>query len=304
MMNSKHFFLILTCIFFVDFNANAQDLLKKLDKEFTNIPLYEIATFKTTRIGLGQSIETRKKGALEISLYNRYWDKPNTQSQSFLADEVNTRYGLAFSFSDNFTIGFGYSNFDKISDGYLKYRIIRQRINSKKMPISITLVQNFSHRKFKNTNANLYSPNSSENRYAFSTQALIARKFSPELSLQVAPTFIHRATPNSSNDSKSQFAIGFGGRQKIGAHTSIVSEYFYVANTIKSMGTFNSFLVGINWEVSDLMLQFHLTNARNFAEDTFISQTTNNFNFKDPNLHFGFNATFILHTKKKKINKD
>ena len=48
-------------------------------------------------------------------------------------------------------------------------------------------------------------------------------------------------------------------------------------------------------------LQFHLTNVRNFAEDAFITQTANNFNFKDPNLHFGFNATFVLHTKKKKL---
>ena len=180
---------------------------------------------------------------------------------------------------------------------------MKQRINSKKAPVNITLVQNISHRKFKNTNANFYAPSSSENKYAFSTQALIARKFSPELSLQVSPTFIHRASSNSNSNPNSQFIIGFGGRHKIGAHTSVVSEYFYVANPVKSIDTFNSFLIGINWEVSDLMLQFHLTNARNFAEDTFMTQTTNNFNFKDPNLHFGFNATFILHTKKKKLKK-
>ena len=49
------------------------------------------------------------------------------------------------------------------------------------------------------------------------------------------------------------------------------------------------------------MLQFHATNARSFVEDTFITQTTNNFNTKDGNFHFGFNATFVLHTKKKKL---
>jgi hypothetical protein len=35
----------------------------------------------------------------------------------------------------------------------------------------------------------------------------------------------------------------------------------------------------------------------------FLTQTTNNFNFKDPNLHFGVNATYIIHTKKKKIKE-
>lgn len=302
MKNRKNTFLLLFCTFFIFFTIDAQDLLNKLDKEFTNSPLFEIATFKTTRIGLGQSIETRKKGALEISLYNRYWDKPNTQSQRFLADEVNIRYGLAYSFSDNFTFGFGYSNFDKISDTYVKYRLVKQKINSKKSPISITLLQSISHRVSDNANANFYGSATSSAKYAFATQALIARKFSPELSFQVSPTFIYRAASNNFDDTKTHFAIGFGGRQKIAAHTSIVSEYFYVANPVKSVNTFNSFLIGLNWEVSDLMLQFHLTNARNFAEDTFITQTTNNFNFKDPNLHFGFNATFILHTKKKKLN--
>ena len=81
------------------------------------------------------------------------------------------------------------------------------------------------------------------------------------------------------------------------------SVYNYVVNPVKSFDVYNTFMLGVNWEVSDLMLQFHLTNARNFAEDTFLTQTTNNFNFKDPNLHFGVNATYIIHTKKKKIKE-
>ncbi|WP_299045782.1 DUF5777 family beta-barrel protein [uncultured Polaribacter sp.] len=299
MKNRTHPFLILVLLFASHVSSNAQDLLKKLDKEHKDTLQYKIATFKTTRIGLGHSIETRKKGTLEISLYNRYWDKPNTQSQRFLADEVNTRYGLSYSFSNDFTVGFGYANFDKISDGFIKYKLAKQRVHDKKSPLSITLVQSLSHRKFDNANTNLYSPSSSENKYSFTTQALIARKFSPELSLQISPSFVYRASSNNNNNPNAQFAIGFGGRHKINTHTSIVSEYFYVVNPVKSIDTFNSFLIGINWEVSDLMLQFHLTNARNFAEDTFITETANNFNFKDPNLHFGFNATFILHTKKR-----
>ena len=154
-----------------------------------------------------------------------------------------------------------------------------------------------------NAAANLYGGNSSSSSYAFTSQALIARKFNPDLSIQITPTFIHRAATSLTNDTNNQFAIGFGGRHKIGGHASVVSEYFYVANPIKSIQTYNAFMVGVNWELSHLLLQFHVTNARNYAEDTFITQTTNNFNFNDPNLHFGFNATFVLHTKKKKLKK-
>ena len=301
-MKNKHIFKLLILFFIVVNNSiNAQGLLDKLDKEFPDKPVYEIATFKTTRIGLGHSIETRKKGALEISLYNRYWNIPNFDGQRFLADKVSTRYGLDYSLTDNFTIGIGYTNYDKISDGFFKYKLLKQQQNSNKGFVSLTLVQGISHRSIKNTNIGLYQTSNSTDKYAFTSQVLVARKINSEFSLQIAPTFIHRDANSSSNDPNNQFAVAFGGRHKIGGHASIVSEYFYVANPLKSIQTYNAFMVGVNWELSHLLLQFQVTNARNFAEDTFITQTRNNFNAEDGNFHFGFNATFVLHTKKKKL---
>lgn len=302
MMNKYIYKLSLLFFLVVGSSIQAQDLLDKLNTEFPNNTVYEIATFKTTRIGLGHSIETRKKGALEISLYNRYWNIPNFEGQRFLADVVSTRYGLDYAFSDNFTVGLGYTNHDKITDGFLKYKLLRQRKNSKKGFLSITLVQGASHRSIENTSGNIYEPTTtSSDKYAFTSQVLVARKFNSKLSLQVAPTFIHREKNLLTDDPNNQFAIAFGGRHKIGNHTAIVSEYFYVANPLKSIDTYNAFMVGVNWELSHLMLQFHITNARNFAEDTFITQTRNNFNAKDGNFHFGFNATWVLQTKKNKL---
>ncbi|WP_299061704.1 DUF5777 family beta-barrel protein [uncultured Polaribacter sp.] len=290
MKNKKTHQLLIVLFLIVNCSINAQDLLEKLNQEFPDTPVYEIATFKTTRIGLGHSIETRKKGALQISLYNRYWNFPTPRSERFLADKVSSRYGLEYAFSDNFTAGLGYTNFDEISDGFLKYRLLKQQKNNKKRYVSITLVQGFSHR------TNL----ANKDQFAFTSQALIARKINRDFSLQISPTFIHKQATLADIDPKSQFAIGFGGRHKIGGHTAIVSEYYYVANPLKSIDTYNAFMVGLNWEVGDLMVQLQVTNARNFAEDTFITQTAHNFNFKDPNLHFGFNVTFLLHTNKKK----
>ncbi|MDP5106733.1 MAG: DUF5777 family beta-barrel protein [Polaribacter sp.] len=304
-MKNKRIYQLLTIAFIV-FNSsiNAQNLLDQLDQEFPDKPVYEIATFKTTRIGLGHSIETRKKGALEISLYNRYWNIPNFEGQRFLADVVSTRYGLDYSFTDNFTLGLGYTNHDKITDGFVKYKLFKQRENSKKGVVSITLVQGFSHRTQENTGGTIYAPTTSSlNKYAFTSQVLVARKINSDFSIQIAPTFIHKEANSLNDDPNNQFVIGFGGRHKIGGHASIVSEYFYVANPLKSIQTYNAFMVGVNWELSHLLLQFQMTNARNFAEDTFITQTTNNFNAKDGNFHFGFNATFVLHTKKKKLSK-
>lgn len=302
-MTNKHIFKIVM-VFFVGVGSSlhSQNLLDQLNKEFPDNPVYEIATFKTTRIGLGHSIETRKKGTLEISLYNRYWNIPNFEGQRFLADVVSTRYGLDYAISDNFTWGLGYTNHDKITDSFFKYKLLKQRQHSKKGFASITLVQGFSHRKSKNTQGSIYQPsNTSTDQYAFTSQVLMARKLNSDFSLQITPTFIHREANSLTDDPKNQFAIGFGGRHKVGGHASIVSEYFYVANPLKSIDTYNVFMIGLNWEVSDLMLQFQITNARNFVEDTFITQSRNNFNSKDGNFHFGFNATYVLPTRKKKL---
>lgn len=299
-MKNKTTFQLIIFMFLMGFSSiNAQGLLDKLNKEFPDKPVFEIATFKTTRIALGHSIETRKKGALEISFYNRYWNIPNFQGQRFLADKISTRFGLDYAFSDDFTMGFGYTNHDKISDGFAKYRLIKQQKGKTKTPISVTLFQGISQRK--STNTSLYGGTSDVNKYAFTSQVLIAKKFNSNFSLQIAPTFIHRSASDLNNNPNNQFAIGYSGRYKVSGHASIVSEYYQVLNPLKSIATFNTFTVGVNWELSYLQLQFHITNARNFAEDTFITQTTNNFNFNDPNLHFGFNATFVLHTKKNKL---
>lgn len=301
-MKIKLLFTFVTLFFYNAPIIFAQDLLSELNKEFSNKPIYEIATFKTTRIAMLQSVETRSKGALELSIYNRYWNRPNTRSQDFLADEVCRRYGINYSFTDNFTVGIGYAYMDKVADGFFKIKILKQQQNSAAMPITFTFLQNFSIREATSHQVEFFGNSLAQNLFAYSTQLLIARKINQHLSLQIAPTLLGRFANNTTNNPNHQFAVVTGGRYKINGHTSVVAEYYYVANPLKNPDTFRPFLVGLNWEVSDLMLQFHLTNARTFTEESYISQTRNNFNFKNPNLHFGFNMTLLLHTKKNKLN--
>ena len=81
---------------------------------------------------------------------------------------------------------------------------------------------------------------------------------------------------------------------------SITSEWYYLSNPLNSIQTYDSFALGVNWELTDLMLQFILTNTPFMAEDGYITQTRNNFDTRDGNLYFGFNATLVLHLKKQK----
>ena len=136
------------------------------------------------------------------------------------------------------------------------------------------------------------------------TTFLVAKKITSNLSLQVSPTFIHRGLRRTTEDPLNVLAVGIGGRYKLGGHVSFVSEYYYVANPIESFDTYGPFSLGVNWELSDVMLQFMLTNSPLMVEDAFITGTRNNFNFKNPNLNFGFNFTYTFHLKNKLKNKN
>ncbi|MFK7747973.1 MAG: DUF5777 family beta-barrel protein [Kordia sp.] len=271
----------------------AQSLLDTLDNEPQILDNYTMSTFKATRISIGHSVETRKKNTLEISFMSRYWNIPNSNGRSFVADKMSARFGFDYGISDRLTFGIGYGVGvpTGILDSYLKYRLFRQTDNGN-TPFSVTLLQTASYRtRFIN---GIESRNDFGSKLAFTSQVLLARKFSRNFSFQIAPTFIHRASSRSPLDDLNHFAVGFGGRYKLGNHVSLVSEYYYVANELESRETFGAFSLGVNWEVSKLMLQFKMTNNPFFAEDTFITQTAKNFNTNDGNFFFGFHATYYI----------
>ena len=276
----------------------AQDgLLDILEKEHEGaVPQYISATFKSSRITFGHSVETRKKGILEVFAATRFWNTPAERSQSFGADKMNARIALEYSISDRLMTGIGGSTWDGLFDAFVKYRLVRQRTDKKGAPFGLTVFQNSSYNSSGLSNPNIEDDFS--NRLSFTTQLLIARKFNSNLSLQIAPTFIHRSALYTQDEKQNHLAIGFGGRYKLSHHVSLVSEYYTVFNPVDAIDTYGPFGIGVNWELGDVMLQFMLTNAPSMVESSFIAETRNNFNFKNPNLNFGFNFTYVIHFKR------
>lgn len=270
----------------------SQSLLDKLEKEPLDSIRYVMSTFKGTRVSIGHSIETRKKNTLEVSFMSRYWNTPEERSNAFIADRMCSRFGLDYGISDNFTIGIGAGAPNGIFDISLKHRLVQQRTDNSGIPFGITFFQNGTYRT--RSIVGIENRNTFGDKLAFTTQLLIARKFSRNFSFQISPTFIHRVSSNFSADPHNHFAIGFSPRYKLNNHVSIVSEYYYVANPLKSVTTYGAFVLGVNWEVSDLLLQFKMTNNQIFNEDGFITQTIRNFNTRDGNFFFGFHATYHI----------
>lgn len=304
-LNSKivYFFFIFLCS--LNYVRAQDDLFALLEKKTTDVPHYTQATFKANRLLITQSVETRKKNVLEINVITKYWNTPEETTSSFGADRVNTRFGLDYSFSDRFTAGLAVGSFDGTFNLLGKYRLVKQREDKKGSGIGITLVQSSSYltRSFNH----VILPDDSSERFSFASQVIFARKFDRNFSLQITPTYVHRTSQQfePDGDDNNHFAVGFGARYKLGGHVSIATEYYYVANRVSGIHAFDPFAIGVNWEVSDLILQFSLTNTRSFDEPTNITLTSQNFNFRDGNLHIGVSGTYVLHfrNKKKRQNK-
>ncbi|OEK07349.1 hypothetical protein A8C32_18100 [Flavivirga aquatica] len=291
-MTHNKYFLFFT-LMFAGGCIKAQSLLDELNKSYDGAPEYEIAIFKSSRISIGHSTETLKKGVLEIGARSRFWNIPDKESQSFVADKMNTRFSLEYGINDRLTFGTGITTLDGIFDTFLKYKIVRQQ--KKGFPFGITFFQNGAYQSKKPSIGDIHASGAFEDKLAFTSQLLVSKKVTPQFSVQVSPTFIHRASSVFEEDPSNHFALGIGGRYKIGGHVSIVSEYYNVFNSIKSRDTYNAFSLGVNWELSDVMLQFQMTNTRSVEENAFITQTSNNFNTRDGNFVFGFTGIFVLH---------
>ncbi len=279
----------------------AQDLLGILEEEQQNGSSFVPPTFKLTRIAIGHSTEVRGKGILEVSAFNRFWNLPSDRSQSFIADRTSSRLALEYGISDRLTFGVGATSFDGLFDTHLKYRVIQRDKNGKGRPFSLTLFQNFRYNSSAFASSDL-GRNFSD-RTAFTSQILLSKKISKDFSFQISPTYIHRGESVFENDPNNFFSIGFAARYRLGSHFSLASEYYHTLNPVESIETFNPFAIGVNWELGDIMLQFMLTNAQSIVEDAFILNTRNNFNFRNPNLNFGFNATYVIHFKNRLKDK-
>lgn len=316
--------LIIIAICYLGLNSiSGQGLLDELYFEEKDRVEVVKSTFKMLRIGMFHSVETRKKGVLELSAYTRYWNLPEVdgeviETNSFASDRISARFGADLAITDKFTVGGGWSN-NNVLDGYFKHKIVNQLKGKKGIPFSITALFGGSHR-IKNLEnipgdgdaKSIYDttvPNTAINledsfydKTNIYAQLLIARKFDRNLSLQFSPTFIYRGSNRFEENPDVHLALGFGGRYKVGKHTSLFSEYFWLpeSSALQNIETFGAYSLGVNWEVSKVQIQLFLTNTGNYAEDIVITETPVNFNFKDGNLFFGWNFAYVLHLKKNK----
>ncbi len=281
-------------------NVFAQDLMDML-KDETPKTTYTYATFKTTRIVLGQSIENPSMGTLQFLIEHDFGALNQGAYTMWGLDQSTIRLGLEYGITNWLSVSIGRSSYEKTFDGSLKAKILRQSTGAKNMPVSMSFYGGAFLNSLHWTDAS--RTNYFSSRMSYIAQLLIARKFSNAFSLQLTPTYIHKNLVPYRTDRNDQLSIGIGGRYKVAQRTSVNAEYFYqIPGFINSYSVsatetahyINCFSIGVDLDTGGHVFQFRLTNAQPMFERAFITETTNKWTDGGIFLGFTINRVFTL----------
>lgn len=302
---ARPFFLVL--LLGVASPACAQDDLLSLLGEDSSVVEYTNASFKSTRVINGHSLENVAHGVLDLRISHRFGFVNGGINEFFGLDQATIRLGLDYGITERLMIGIGRSNYQKTVDGFLKFKVLRQCDHGCSMPVTLALVASSSATTLPADQVPWYGEGRQDyftHRLSYSFQMIVGRKFSESFSLQLVPGVVHRnlvATPEDRNDLMN---VGVAGRIKLTKRLALNGEYFYVLPDQGPRDLFsNSLSLGFDIETGGHVFQLHFTNSTGMFERAFISETVGKWDNGD--IHFGFNISrvFTLHDPKAKARE-
>ncbi len=272
-----------------------EDLLSLLGEEETTD--YASASFKTNRVINLHSLENTHSGVLDFKINHRFGMLNQGVYDLFGLDNATIRLGLDYGITKDLQIGVGRSTYQKMIDGYAKYRILHQSSGKRNMPITLTAVAGMYINTLKWSDPD--RENYFSSRLSYSFQALIGRKFNDWITVQLTPTLIHRNLVATTAEANDVYGLGIGVRQRITRRVTLNAEYMYLLPDQVRDGIMNSFSIGADIETGGHVFQLHLTNSTGMAEPTAFTETTGDW--LDGGIHFGFNISRVFTIVKPKI---
>ena len=279
---------LLLLLFFIPIIAISQDdLLNEIDTNETIVD-YESAAFKGLKIVNFESTKMVSKKELYFVVSHRFGTIKTGIEDFFGLDQAVTRLNFIYGITDAINVGVSRSSFQKTYEASLKLRLLRQKKGS--MPVNVVLFNSV----LVNTVLDKEQLPGLEfkNRLGYSVQALISKKFSDELSLQIIPTVFHDNLVAFEPQNNTQYAIGIGGRQKLTKRWSINLDYGLHLNRASNSPFKNPLSIGFDLETGGHVFQLHFTNAQPMNVNTFLGQATGDWT--DGDIFFGFNLSRIF----------
>lgn len=282
----KHYFTLLLIVITTAINAQ-DDLLSEIDTDSLG-PQYASAAFKGLKIVNFESTKLVAKKELTLVVSHRFGSIENGFDSFFGLDDAVTRINFVYGITDAVNVSVSRSSFQKIYEASAKYRLVRQKENG--FPFTIVAYNSIL------INTALEKENLPKlefrDRLGYTVQLLISKKVSSKLSLELAPTFFHDNFVAYDEQHNSQYAIGFGGRQKLGKRWSINVDYGWHLNRADNSPFKNPLSIGFDLETGGHVFQMHFSNAQAMNTNGFLGQATGDWS--DGNIYFGFNLSRVF----------
>ncbi|UAY52271.1 DUF5777 family beta-barrel protein [Ferruginibacter albus] len=288
-------FIFIFCFSNYTIAQDTTDVMAQLEKDSAKT-IYTTATFKTTRLINGQSVETTAPGVLDLRIDHRFSSLNGGAYEFFGLDNASMRLGFDYGISKSLMVGIGHTTYQKTYDAFFKWKILRQSTGKINMPVTVDLAATVAYNTLKDEV--IGKTLDAADRTSVATTLVIGRKFSENLSLQIMPAFIVKDQASFFSFSHPvDFAIGIGGRQKITRHMSLNAEYYYQLPSTQEPGSANVLSIGIDIETGGHVFQLHFTNTQGMTDKAFIAETTGKWDKGE--IGFGFNLSRVFNVSKK-----
>lgn len=278
----KYLYLLL---FLFSISIYSQDkLLDEIDTDSIGTE-YTFASFKGLKIVNFESTKLAGKKEFIFIVSHRFGSIDNGFDTFFGLDNAVTRLNFVYGISEAFNLGISRSSYLKIYDFSAKYRLLMQKENG--FPFTIvgftTLQINTALEKDNIPDLEF------SDRLGYAFQFIVSRKVSTNLSVELVPTFFHDNYVQLTEQDNSQFALGLGGRYKLGKRWSINADYGWHLNRASNSPFKNPLSIGFDLETGGHVFQMHFTNSQAMNVNGFLGQSSGDWS--DGNIYFGFNLS-------------
>ena len=258
-----------------------------------------ISVFKSLKVVNFESTKLANKEDFYLVISHRFGTVKNGIDDLFGLDQAVTQFKFIYGVNEWLNIGVARSSNQKKYGVHAKYRLKHQEKNG--FPVSIVgynlITANTALKD------NVYPNINFEDRLSFTSQLLISRKINNNLSLLLAPSYLHENLATRSfgeengftefyDEENNQFAIGFGGRYKVSKRISINVDYGLHLNRNENSVYNNPLSIGADIETGGHVFQVHFTNAQAMFEEGFITQAQGDW--LDGDFFFGFNLVRVF----------
>lgn len=290
----------LTVLFFMPFCLLAQDdLLNELEGD-VSVDQSVVSAFKGLKVVNFESTKLAGKSDLYFVVSHRFGTVKNGFDDFFGLDNAVTQLKFIYGITDGINVGAARSSFQKKYGIHAKYRLRQQQ--NQGFPVTIV---GYNLLTINTGLDKEYLPNLEfSDRLTYTNQLLVSRKMNDNLSLLIAPTWIHENLATRStvlqedgttafyDEENNQFALGIGGRYKLTSRWSINIDYGIHLNRNDNSIYKNPLSIGFDLETGGHVFQMHFTNAQAMFEEGFIVQGQGDWG--DGDFFFGFNLSRVF----------